>query len=217
MKLIRITQGTPAWLTWRQGGIGGSDAAAILGLSPFATRENLLREKISRTEREMNFAMRRGVALEPEARALYEERHRCLSPPACVEHDQHSWMRVSLDGLASQRNLREQWGVEIKCGNWETHSATLATGEVPEHYRPQCQWQLLVSDLPFLHYVSFTKHERFGEADRLATVVVDHDAELQARLLEECEKFWGEVLEGRKALAAWLVRPLNPRVEAEFA
>src|ERR1700676_1944306 len=101
MKLIRLTQGSAPWLAWRQDGIGGSDAAAILGVSPYedATRANLLREKVTRTEREANYPMRRGTRLEPVARALYQRVALCVAEPVCVEHSQADWMRVSLDGL----------------------------------------------------------------------------------------------------------------------
>lgn len=242
MKLIRLTQGGPQWLAWRQDGIGGSDAAAILGVSPFpeATRENLLREKVTRTERETNFAMRRGQLMEPGGWAIYEHQRRCIALPACVEHDQKPWMRVSLDGLCKHRAFGPDdrpWILELKCPNEMAHSWALA-GEVPPYYLPQCQWQLLTTGLPFLHYASWSTHSRYGPAlqpgqllspaeavedalrfpDRFATVLVDHDAEMQARLLEECERFWGEVVEGRKRreVLAGAAR-LGGKVEAEFA
>ena len=34
------------WLEWRRRGIGGSDAAAILGVSPFATARDLYYDKL---------------------------------------------------------------------------------------------------------------------------------------------------------------------------
>ena len=34
------------WLEWRRKGIGGSDAAAILGISPFATAKDLYYDKL---------------------------------------------------------------------------------------------------------------------------------------------------------------------------
>ena len=34
------------WLEWRRRGIGGSDAAAILGVSPFATGRDLYYDKL---------------------------------------------------------------------------------------------------------------------------------------------------------------------------
>lgn len=195
MRLVRLEQGTPAWKAWRYGGIGGSDAAAILGLSPYSTREELLVEKATRLERESTFAMRRGNRLEPVARSLYCRNERCRAEPVCVEHDDATWMRVSLDGLCEAPE-RDRWVIEIKCPSWQAHDIALA-GLVPVHYQPQCQWQLLVTGLDRLDYVSFNDGVRFDLRDRLAVVPVAPDAEMQGRLLEECERFWQEVLTAR--------------------
>jgi putative phage-type endonuclease len=101
MKRVTLNQGSEQWKAWRREGIGGSDIAAILGLSPYDdhTREVVFREKVHRIEREGNFAMHRGQRLEPHARYAYERRQRCSAPPACVEADGTPWARVSLDGL----------------------------------------------------------------------------------------------------------------------
>ena len=37
LEKIKIKHGSPAWLEFRTQGIGGSDAAAILGLNPYKT------------------------------------------------------------------------------------------------------------------------------------------------------------------------------------
>lgn len=200
-----LNQGSPEWLAWRRDGVGGSDAATILGVAPFpdATRDNLLREKVGGWERPVNFAMRRGTRLEPVARAAYQEHAGCLAPPACVEHPDAPWVRVSLDGLCRHRfdaGHGLPWVLELKCPGWETHSAALA-GVVPDHYLPQCQWQLLATGLDLLHYASFSEHSRFAAKDRLAVVPVEPDAELQARLLDECGRFWAEVLAARGSVA----------------
>ena len=66
-------QGSEAWLDWRRGGVGASDAPAIMGVSPWMDVEALWLEKTGRaTGRPSSFAMRRGQLLEPEARARPE-------------------------------------------------------------------------------------------------------------------------------------------------
>lgn len=37
------------WLQWRTKGIGGSDVAAILGISPWKTQRDLYRDKVGDT------------------------------------------------------------------------------------------------------------------------------------------------------------------------
>lgn len=217
MKLVNLAQGSDAWKLWRRQGLGGSDVATILGVAPFedATRDNLFREKVEGWERPVTFPMRRGNLKEPDARRLYQERFRCVAPPACVEHEDAPWMRVSLDGLCSNHAAVAadlvRWILELKVPNADAHTWALA-GEVPEYYRPQCQWQLLTTGLDRLDYASYSENRRFAEADRLAVVPVTADAEMQALLLSEAEKFWQEVQE-RKAKRARMV----DRVTAEFA
>jgi len=197
MKLLQLDQGSLAWLHWRRQGVGGSDAAAILGTpTPFedATREAVFREKVRSGGRESNFEMRRGHRLEPLARTLYEVKAGCDAPPVCVEHDDATWMRVSLDGLCRSRTEPDArpWILELKCPNWKVHDLALA-GLVVDYYRPQCQWQLLTTGLDRLDFVSFNDGRRFGKEDQLAVVTVTHDAEMQGELLEACGKFWQEV------------------------
>ncbi len=206
MKIVSHEQGTPAWKLWRRAGIGGSDVAAILGIAPFpdATRENLLREKVTGAERETNFSMRRGTRLEPLARELYARHAGCTAVPVCVEHSDAPWIRCSLDGVCNdfpRRGGERSWVLELKCPAWTVHDLALA-GIVPEYYAVQCQWQLLACGLDRCDFVSFNDGRRFAEKDQLAVVTLRTDAEAQARCLEAAEPFWAEVLAGREKIAA---------------
>lgn len=226
MKTVALNQGSPAWLAWRRGGLGGSDIAAVMGLSPYpdATRESVFADKVHGAEREANFAMRRGTRLEPHARAAYEARQRCSAPPACVEHSDYPWARVSLDGLCSDHAVvnPRRWELELKCPNWETHAAALE-GIVPDHFLVQIQWQLLVCGLDACDYASFNPGQRFTPAgfsmtgdewmdanpktrppmppEWLAVVPVAADPARQAEILEAAAAFWFEIEEARESLA----------------
>ena len=62
------------WLEERRQGIGGSDAAAAVGLSPWKTRLELWLEKTGQTpDREETPEMRRGTLLEPVVKQLYAD------------------------------------------------------------------------------------------------------------------------------------------------
>lgn len=225
MKLVQHNQGTDTWREWRRGGLGGSDIAAILGLSPYTdpphNRETVFKEKVHGIERPVNFAMNRGTRLEPAARRAYELRHRCTAPPTCVEMDGCPWARVSLDGLCTNGAVIDPlwWILELKCPNWQTHDLALG-GVVAEHFMVQCQWQLLVCGLERLDFASFNPGQRFTPASAipferwvtmpencrpampaewLAEVEVSPDHEKQAWILDEVGRFWLEVLEARAA------------------
>jgi putative phage-type endonuclease len=186
MRVLDLEQGSSAWEQWRRCGIGGSDAPAIMGVG-FVSADDLLAEKLGRRERDVTYAMRRGLRLEAEARDLFCRQRGVLVRPACVEREDLPWLRASLDGL-------DFWGqlvLEVKCPHVIDHEIALA-GVVPHHYWPQVQHQLLVTEAPLLCYASYSLAERFGgpEVPSLAVVEVTHDAEYQAALLEAEVTFW---------------------------
>jgi putative phage-type endonuclease len=190
MRYVRLQQGSEHWRVWCQGGIGSSDAAAIMGVSPWQTAWQLWKVLTRRAAAEPpTFAMRRGRRLEPLARRLYEARTGCLMEPCCVVNERHDWLRASLDGL----DLTGALVLEIKVPNVDAHRLALA-GQVPDCYWPQVQHQLAVTGAPRLHYASYSENRLFDAAQRLAVVEVFPDAAYQAHLLHAEWCFWGRVL-----------------------
>ncbi|WP_020472460.1 lambda-exonuclease family protein [Zavarzinella formosa] len=198
MRVVHLQQGTLEWKSWRYDGIGGSDVASILGLSPFedATPERLFVEKLDRLERPTNFSMRRGQFLEPKARAMFEVRERCAYVPLICEHDDMPWMRVSLDGFNAMRNDL----IEVKAPNYKVHDYAL-NGFVPDYYLCQVQWQLLVTGCPVGWFVSYNDAAQFKGGNELAIVKVVEDPEKQAEIHTAAKKFWNRLVEARKAKA----------------
>ncbi len=189
MRYVNLEQGSPAWLSWRAGGIGASDAAVVLGLSPFKTADRLFAELVGDVEPELGtYAMRRGQRLEPVARDEYQRRHDIVVEPCCGEHESMPWMRASFDGLTLLADLI----LEIKWPNHEAHQDALE-GRVPGYYWPQVQHQLLVSGAERCHYLSCSQHSRFTREDRFVVVEVWPDPEFQAFLAEEITAFWARV------------------------
>jgi putative phage-type endonuclease len=200
MRVLDLEQHTVGWHRWRAGGIGASDAPALMGVHVSGiTADQLLAEKLGRERREVTFPMKRGLREESPARLLCEERLGWCMRPACVQHDEIAWLRASLDGL----DWLDQALVEIKCPNVVDHEVALA-GVVPHHYVPQVQHQLLVSGCALAYYASYSKAVRFGgpDAPSLALVEVEPDAEYLARLLEAEEAFWERLSAARRGRVA---------------
>jgi len=184
---LELQQNSGAWLAWRRGGVGASDAPVIMGVSPWMDLETLWLEKTGRhAGRPSSHAMRRGQVLEPEARERYIRATGVHVEPVCLEHATRDWMRASLDGLSADGEVV----VEIKCPGGADHGRAL-DGEVPDKYVPQLQHLLAVSGAGLCHYWSY----RDGEG---ALIEVVPDRAYIRRLVEREHEFWRHVVADRR-------------------
>ena len=67
--IVQLVQGSEAWHAHRRGLRNASETPAVLGISPWVTPYQLWLLKTGRAEPDSNAAMRRGTALEPQARS----------------------------------------------------------------------------------------------------------------------------------------------------
>lgn len=161
-----LEQGTVEWLEFRRNKIGASDAAAVLGISPWKTAKQLWREKMGYAEApKISYAMQRGTDMEEEARLRYEERTGNIVFPAVESHPLYHWMIASLDGMTADGHTI----VELKVPNQSVHSQALI-GVVPQHYYCQLQHQMAVTGLPQADYFTWD-----GETGHLVTVKRDEE------------------------------------------
>ncbi len=182
-----LLQGTPEWHRWRLQGIGASDAPVIVGDSGYKTARMLWSIKTGRTVDESdNPAARRGREMERFARQVYEARTGIQMEPLCVTHEQHDWMRASLDGLSFDSAVV----LEIKCPLGSRDHALARKGHIPRHYYAQIQHQLEVTGAEEAHYWSFD-----GTDGVLVRARPDRD--YIARLVGAEEAFWRRVVEDR--------------------
>lgn len=144
MQTVELQQGTPEWHAFRAAHYTASDAPAMLGISPYKTRNELLREKKLGITPELDAAtqarMAKGHEYEAQARSVAEvEIGEELYPVVgvCAAHPK---LAASFDGITMDG--RVVW--EHKTLN-DTIRASAAKGEIPEHHRAQLEQQLLVS------------------------------------------------------------------------
>lgn len=189
MKILHLNQHGKDWHQWRQGGIGGSDASAITGDSPFVSPELLARSKREGNTKVIkeNARMKRGKKLEPLARIKYQDITGIRVRPVCVVHSEHEWLMASLDGLSEDHQII----LEIKCPSPHTHETALL-GEVPHYYIPQVQHQLMVTGCPQLHYFSYTDSSKFRPEEKWALVKVLPDKDYQDWLFRKERAWWQE-------------------------
>jgi putative phage-type endonuclease len=185
-----MKQQSNEWLEWRKKGIGSSDAPVIMGVSPWKTPYQLWEEKTGRVEEKSipNFAMQRGIDLEPKARAYYEllmgEGVLDEMPPSLMEHPEYPYLRASLDGY----NPRTKVVLEIKCPGEEDHEKA-KQGQIPEKYIPQITHQVLVTGAKRVDYLSFD-----GNQGVVVPFIPDDD--YIRTLLDSEQTFWDSVRDG---------------------
>lgn len=195
-----MEQGSQAWHEWRKQGIGASEMAAIMGLSPYSTPMKVWKEKLGLAEAfEGNFATERGSELEAKARARYELKSMNDFPPALAVHPKYEFLRASLDGISDDKKTI----LEIKVPGKETHE-NAKLGIVPDHYMIQIQMQLLVTGADECHFFTYSDKD-----DSDALVIVQPILDIQAMIVIEAEKFWNLVKNK-------IPPPLTDKDEKEF-
>lgn len=172
-------------------GIGGSDVAAILGVSPWARPIDVWLRLTGRGgEVPENPAMEwgrrlEGVVVQKYADSLddgYDVRHLSES-----RHDGASdWMRASPDAVVMQGGV-EVWGVEIKTASWRVAEHWGESGElggVPTYYEAQCRWYMAVTGLPRWDVAAL-----IGGSD-YRTYTIERDRRVEATMVAKARQFW---------------------------
>ncbi len=193
----------PEWLAERQVGIGSSDIAAILGLSPWASPYSLWVDKTMPIEdnNPTDGPLYWGNLLEAPVADAFQDRHPELGvfPCGMYAHADHPWARANPDRLLypsdrTMRNLGDPVEVlEIKTIGGYPNQAWNGDDdegepEVPEHVILQHQWQMEVMDLPG-GYIAGLYIGGYTRGSRLKIVYYERDRELGAMLLAEARAF----------------------------
>lgn len=134
------------WLAWRKTGIGGSDAAAVAGLSPWRTPLGVWLEKSGYiADLEESEPMYFGSLFEGLLADEFEKRTGLdvIARQQQVTHPERPWMLATLDGLVAER------GAILGAYEGKTTGAWAGAWRegLPDHYLVQCQHTLAVTGL----------------------------------------------------------------------
>jgi len=180
-----------AWLEWRRGGIGASDAAAIAGLDPFKGAMSIWLDKTHRLPLDDDDAEYRrwGNLLEPAIAEEFEKRTglHVTGRGELVEHPEHKWMRSTIDGFVCESG--EPWPSYPALGALEIKTVAGFKSkdwaeQVPDHFQLQVQHQLAVTGLQHAWLAVL-----FG-GQRMEIRELERDEELIDSLLELEDAFW---------------------------
>lgn len=176
------------WLEERRKGIGGSDVAAIMGLSPWKTAYQVYQEKRKEVEDwGGNSLTDWGKRMEPAIRQWYSDQtgRDVRLPDKIMYHPQHPFMLASLDGFTDDGRV-----VEIKTARSGKDWGEPETNQIPDYYAVQVH-----------HYMTITG---FQVADIPVSIaggspslyIVEADKEISEMIIEACAKFWERVQSG---------------------
>ena len=176
------------WLAERRTGVGGSDAAPVLGMSKWSTPLAVYEDKRGLApELEDNEAMLWGRVLEPVVRDQYAQRTgRVVTVPTkMVRHPKFPWMLANLDGRTNDGRVYE--GKTARSGQeW----GEPGTDQVPVAYLFQVQHYMAVTALPVADIAVL-----IGGSD-FRIYEIRADIELQEMIIDGEAQFWSHVEQG---------------------
>ena len=166
------------WLSERKKGIGGSDAAAIVGLSPYKSAFEVYADK---PPKEDNEAMRQGRDLEEYvARRFCEETgKRVRRRNSMIKNPAYPFAFANVDRLI----IGENAGLECKTAG-SMSVKRYKGGEYPEEYYCQCMHYMAVTGYPVWYLAVLIYSTEFKVFE------IKRDEEDIAALMKAEREFW---------------------------
>lgn len=196
------------WLGARRNYIGGSDAAAVMGMNPYKTNLKLWEEKVGISEPE-DISDKPYVIYGHKAEEHLRELFRLDFPEYKVFHDEdaflvndkYPWAHASLDGLLRDKDNR--LGIlEIKTTNiMQSMQKEQWDDRIPDNYYLQVIHYMMVTEAEFAVLKAQLKYE-FKDSLFLQTrhyFIERSEVEEDIRILQNAEqKFWEDVVKKRR-------------------
>lgn len=188
MNVLDLEQGTIEWLKWRRDGIGASDIPVIMGTLPtkYKSLYKLWQIKCGLVNEDApNKAMYHGMQYEPHARQWLSDIMETELMPICIEDEEKSYFRASLDAFDPQNRVV----VEIKCPlNENTLKDASECGAVHSYWIDQVLWQMGIAEVEegFIALWDYRSYE-------CIVIRVQWDESRYLKMREAAEKFWNHV------------------------
>ena len=212
MEIITLQQGTPAWHQHRAQSLNASDAPAMLGISPYKSRAELVRERATGISPEVTPEQQRifdrGHAVERLARPLAEQVIGDDLSPCVGKSGKYS---ASLDGITFDgatawecKTINASLREALPYPN-QIHDADFGA-RLPEHYRAQMEHQAMVSGCERILFTAAALLDD-GEIGEVRHCWYTPDLAMRARLVAGWEQF-------EKDVAAYVPSEAAPPVQA---
>lgn len=180
------------WLNYRKRGIGGSDAAVVLGLSPFRTARDLFYDKIGEElaikEEDNWVAKKYGHLLEDLVAEIFAFKTglRVYKINKMFSHPLHPFMLADIDYFVE---MPDKSTSILECKTTGHHSKDKwDDGAVPINYEMQGRHYMSVMNLNKVFYACLYGN---NENDFIYRYI-DRDLDYEADLIEQEQYFWEE-------------------------
>jgi putative phage-type endonuclease len=209
--LIETPSNREEWLVKRHEGIGGSEAAAILGLSPYKSNEELWLEKTGQAEPE-DISGKDCVVFGKLAELHLRELFALYAPQYEIEYhefdllknEQYPFIFATLDGILHERETGRTGILEIKTTeirkstDWDKWD-----DKIPDQYYIQVLHQMLATGYDFAVLLAniryFNPNDNFPRFQTKHYYIERSEVEEDIKyLLKEEIGFWTSVQNGRK-------------------
>lgn len=170
------------WREDRKKGLGGSDAAAIVGLNPYTTPYTVWADKTGRLpDKEDNEIMRQGRDLEQYVAERWMEAtgKKCRRRTRILTNPEYPYARANVDRWISE----ESAGLECKTTS-VMNLKKFKGGEFPETYYCQCMHYMAVTDAPRWYLAVLVMSQGFY------TFVIERDEDEIKALMDAEKDFW---------------------------
>ena len=180
------------WLEYRRKGIGGSDAAAVLGISPFRTGRDLYYDKlniVTADDAENWVQLEVGTLLEPLVAKIFAHKtgYKIYRRPFMFRHPQYPWMLADLDYMVELPDDTTAI-LEIKTTNYNAKDNWWYNGEeiVPIYYESQGRHYMAVMNIDRVYFCCL-----YGNSEDEAIIRrIDRDMAYEEELIALERDFW---------------------------
>ena len=184
----------------RRSGVGGSDIAPIMGLSPYANALDIYNAKTGEDiDLSDNPSVEWGSRLEDVIGQKFAENHPeyqvTLSPDTVIKN---GWKIANVDGLLTRGG--ETGVLEIKTANAFTKDWV---DGVPIYYQCQVQWYMHILDVPFAWVCVLIGGQTYRE------YLIDRDTVFIGEIVHQAEQFWNDFCIGVAPHMPELVKPVE--------
>ncbi len=212
-----------AWLAARRTVISGTDAAKVLGISPFGAPIDVYLDKLGLAQpKPVTEQMEAGKRFEPTILAWYSDREQVAVIPAdshnLIRSPRYTRIGATFDGFRCDR--MPQPPIEVKnIGYPSAEWGEPGTDQVPLYYATQGILQMHIQDAPFVDFaVCFTGH-------RLGVYRLYRDQNTEQDIIDRCIAFWDKHIatetpppvDGSASYTSWLSQRIKQQSEEVIA